>query len=64
MYDCTGRSFIIFSDCEEVGLGCYLYEDIYGTPVVPGIYMLTYDPEYGGFQTNLSGLIVNISSCY
>jgi hypothetical protein len=64
MYDCTGRSYEVFSNCQEVGLGCYLYEDIYNTPVVPGIYMLTYDPDYGGFQTNLSGLIINISSCY
>jgi hypothetical protein len=64
MYDCTGRSYEVFSNCQDIGLGCYLYIDINNTPVVPGIYMLTYDPDYGGFQTNLSGLIVNISSCF
>ena len=64
MYDCTGRSYEVFSNCSEVGLGCYLYQDIFNTPVVPGIYMLTYDPDYGGFQTNLSGLIINTSSCF
>lgn len=64
MYDCTGRSYEVYSNCQEVGLGCYLYEDIFNTPVVPGIYMLTYDPDYGGFKTDLSGLIISINSCY
>jgi len=64
MYDCTGRLYQMYSNCENVGLGCYLYQDIMNTPVLPGIYMLNYDPAYGGFQTNLSGLIFNTNTCF
>jgi hypothetical protein len=64
MSDCTGRQYELFSNCDEIVVGCYLYVDQIGTPMVPGIYTLDSDPYSPGFQIDASGLIFNTNTCF
>lgn len=64
MYDCYSTEYTFYSDCETIGVGCYLYQDTYGTPVFPGYYKTSLDPFAEAYEVNGTGLIENITTCY
>jgi len=64
MYDCYNTEYTFYSDCITIGVGCYLYQDVYGTPVFPGYYKESTDAYATVYEVISSGLIENISSCF
>ena len=64
MYDCYNTQYSFYSDCEIIGIGCTLYQDVFGTPVYPGYYKASTDSYATVYEVDSSGLLINISSCF
>jgi len=64
MYDCYGQEYEVYSNCETVGLGCYIYADSYGTPVSPGLYRMSLDSYDTVYRVDVTGLIIDLGSCF
>ena len=64
MYDCYGQEYEVYSNCETVGLGCYIYADPSNTPVVPGLYRMSLDSYDTVYRVDVTGLIIDLGSCF
>lgn len=64
MYDCYGQEYEVYSDCETVGLGCHIYADPSNNPVSPGLYRMSLDSYDTVYRVDVTGLIIDLGSCF